>query len=1181
MQFGGAWASFTVNNDAQITATVPTGAVSGPILVGGTKSQKPFVVQSTAPPTVTGFSPAVGSVGAYTRISGLDFTGTTGVSFNGVPSQTFFVEGDQQISAYVPPGATTGPISVTNTLGTAASSSDFTVLPPPVLSGFSPASGAVGDSIVMTGTGLLGVTAVDFNGVHASFNIDSGTQITALVPASAATGPIRLNNSVSSPKNFVILDGGPPAISGFSPISGGSGNKVTILGSSLGGTTSVSFGGVAAQFTAQDDGTIFATVPTAAVTGPITVVNNAGSTVTSTSFTILPPPSIVSFSPPSGTAGSTVTIVGTGFTGTQNVRFGPIGGIDATSFSVVDDSHLTATVPPGAITGPIEVDASTGSAHSTKDFSVLATAPPRIAMFSPPRGGVGTIVTLTGTGFTGASSVSFGGVPAVIFGAKSDTTLLAAVPSGAVSGPIVVVNGKGTASSGAPFTVDHSFDMTITSVNPAAGKPGTVVTITGTNLDGAQVGFGMQSPAPVTSNTGTTVVVTVPPDAATGNVFALRMVGNQPVGIATFPFTVYVASCAGVAAGAPCGLCTACDGAGKCSAAALDDSGCGVIDCDGRDNGCGDFQDLTALRCKAAGACKAPNSADCTSVTPAQAAMPCGTCASCDGKGLCAADLSRDTDCPACEECADVGKCAPETAGADSKNDCPTLPCHTGACDGQGACGLLVSGTPCDDGNACTKTDVCTAGACTGGNPVTCPAPDACHDVGACDPLSGACGNPVAMNGTPCDDGIGCTLGDSCQAGVCTPASSICSCTRDSDCAPKDQCHVAGRCNLSTHTCTNPTIADGTACDDGDACTSGETCQAGVCGSPSSRVSCAASDACHDVGRCDTTSGKCTNPAKADGTQCSDGVACTTGDSCQAGVCVPSGSVCQCFTDSDCRALDQCHVAGTCNRQLHLCTNPFAAEETPCNDANACTSGEACHAGTCGSPKSTIVCPPPDDCHATGACDTATGACAYAPKVDGSVCPSGLCTRASVFRRLPMRERAARRTLTAARLRGGRRATAARPASMPVRVLAPQASTRAPAAPLPEGRPRTVRAAPRRAAVGARSAPAARARWRRAAAARARRRRAAVAPTPSVALGLRNPRRARETPPRPDLAPEAVPAPNDPTQPPTPRAAACRPGKRRTPEAARAGPYPNAVRRPARLRSGSSSSVRGPRGAAE
>jgi hypothetical protein len=56
---------------------------------------------------------------------------------------------------------------------------------------------------------------------------------------------------------------------------------------------------------------------------------------------------------------------------------------------------------------------------------------------------------------------------------------------------------------------------------------------------------------------------------------------------------------------------------------------------------------------------------------------------------------------------------------------------------------VALNGTACDDGNACTQTDTCQAGVCTGGNPVTCTALDQCHTAGTCNPTTGICSNPL------------------------------------------------------------------------------------------------------------------------------------------------------------------------------------------------------------------------------------------------------------------------------------------------------------------------------------------------------------------------------------------------------------------------------------------------------
>jgi hypothetical protein len=78
------------------------------------------------------------------------------------------------------------------------------------------------------------------------------------------------------------------------------------------------------------------------------------------------PPSITGFAPPSGAPGETVTVSGTGFSGTTGVAF---GGTSA-AFVVGSDTSISATVPQAASTGPISVTGPGGTALSSTEFVV-------------------------------------------------------------------------------------------------------------------------------------------------------------------------------------------------------------------------------------------------------------------------------------------------------------------------------------------------------------------------------------------------------------------------------------------------------------------------------------------------------------------------------------------------------------------------------------------------------------------------------------------------------------------------------------------------------------------------------------------------------------------------------------------------------------------------------------------
>jgi len=79
-------------------------------------------------PTIIGFAPTSGKVGQNITILGTHFVGTTGVSFNGTAAK-FAVKSTAIVVTVVPPGASSGRITVTNAGGSAISVGSFTVLP--------------------------------------------------------------------------------------------------------------------------------------------------------------------------------------------------------------------------------------------------------------------------------------------------------------------------------------------------------------------------------------------------------------------------------------------------------------------------------------------------------------------------------------------------------------------------------------------------------------------------------------------------------------------------------------------------------------------------------------------------------------------------------------------------------------------------------------------------------------------------------------------------------------------------------------------------------------------------------------------------------------------------------------------------------------------------------------------
>lgn len=162
-------------------------------------------------------------------------------------------------------------------------------------------------------------------------------------------------------------------------------------------------------------------------------------------------PTVASFTPTSGVVGTTVTITGTGFKDTSAVTAVAFHGVAAT-FTADSDTQITATVPTTATTGPITVTDAEGTVTSATSFTVNPSPVPTIVSFDPTHGAEKTTVTITGTGFTGATAVTFDGKTAS-FVVVSDTQITANVPQGATSGPIAITTPGGTATSSSIFTV--------------------------------------------------------------------------------------------------------------------------------------------------------------------------------------------------------------------------------------------------------------------------------------------------------------------------------------------------------------------------------------------------------------------------------------------------------------------------------------------------------------------------------------------------------------------------------------------------------------------------------------------------------------------------------------------------------------------------------------------------------
>ena len=196
------------NTNGLVYGTTPSG--------GGGSGGCPNTCQGTFFSVATGDAPFVsleptqrtGNVGAKVGVFGQGFTSASVVKFGGVAATSVTRSGSTYLTAVVPAGAHTGPVTVTT--GTTALTSPLTYKVKPKITSFTPANGPVGTLVTINGTGLTQTSAVKFGTVKATtFTVKSDSQVTAIVPTGLAAGAVSISvttpgGTASSPTKFTV-----------------------------------------------------------------------------------------------------------------------------------------------------------------------------------------------------------------------------------------------------------------------------------------------------------------------------------------------------------------------------------------------------------------------------------------------------------------------------------------------------------------------------------------------------------------------------------------------------------------------------------------------------------------------------------------------------------------------------------------------------------------------------------------------------------------------------------------------------------------------------------------------------------------------------------------------------------------------------------------------------------------
>jgi hypothetical protein len=155
----------------------------------------------------------------------------------------------------------------------------------PDVANYNPAQGPVGTTVVISGADFSGVSVISFGGQPSqAYKVNSQSLITATVPPTAATGPVTVENPAgigTSYSSFIVT----PTVTAISPASGPSNTAVTVAGTGLNTTSSVTIGGQSCTFTIHSATEVVVVVSPAAVTGSV-VFTASALTATGPVFTV-------------------------------------------------------------------------------------------------------------------------------------------------------------------------------------------------------------------------------------------------------------------------------------------------------------------------------------------------------------------------------------------------------------------------------------------------------------------------------------------------------------------------------------------------------------------------------------------------------------------------------------------------------------------------------------------------------------------------------------------------------------------------------------------------------------------------------------------------------------------------------------------------------------------------------
>jgi sugar lactone lactonase YvrE len=426
------------------------------LMLAACKKDKTEIVKE--PLKVTDYYPNSGNQGTLVTVEGTGFSNNPSdiaATFSGTPADVVSATATAVVLR-APQKGSTGEI-VMKVAGETLNIGRYTYQELSVQR-ISPSNGAAGAHIRISGAGfssLKGPAEVLINGKASMVVSASDTLLVVEVPVAVGTGPVKVKVDGKEAMGQIFKY---QAIAGISPLTGGKGTQVRIIGEGfeeLAEGNYVDFNGKQALVKEATGTSLLVVAPAEVSTGPLSITINKQK-VTGPVFTVVPPPVIETVSPLSGPGGSVMTIVGSTFSMIPeenkvsiNGHFIPVTTASATKLTLIlpgntGNGKVVLSVNDQVVQGPEFKDQSLG-----------------ISKLSPENGLAGTEVTITGTGFNAnaaQNTVTFNGLPASVISA-TETQIVVKAPIGLSTGPLRVVNNGAEAI--APVTFSRAGVVTI------------------------------------------------------------------------------------------------------------------------------------------------------------------------------------------------------------------------------------------------------------------------------------------------------------------------------------------------------------------------------------------------------------------------------------------------------------------------------------------------------------------------------------------------------------------------------------------------------------------------------------------------------------------------------------------------------------------------------------------------